>query len=189
MRDYVLGTPKTVEELVLAAQNMGFTELVLLAEPKNAVLLHAVKEDLVKKTKIKLLFGIVAQNKAQIPKKHEFDVVVKLGTSEKEVFDGLTHVLDVEFDKEKDFVHQRRSGLNHVLLAEYKKKGVSLLFGFAKLQYLSSSRQAQILGRVMQNVQLCQKQTVSYDACSFASKPEELRDAKDVAALARTLGL
>ncbi len=189
MRDYVFATIETVNELLKKSQDLGFSEVVLLAEPKKAVALQEKREEIIKDVKIIVLFGIIAQNKAQIPKKYVFDVVAKLGTSEKTVFEGLDYVIDVEFDNEKDYVHQRRSGLNHVLLTEYKKKKISLLFGFASLQTQVLARQAQVLGRVMQNIQLCKKQNISYELCSLATLPKQLRHPKDVLALERVLGL
>ncbi|MCF7799266.1 hypothetical protein K9M74_05170 [Candidatus Woesearchaeota archaeon] len=189
MKDFVIATIHNAPLFISRAEELGFTELVLLAEPKESNLFLAQREDLVKKTKIKLLFGVIAQNSSQIPKGVEFDVIAKLGTSEKLSFPRLTHVINVEFALEKDYIHQRKSGTNHVLLTDYKQHNIELLFGYAQLQKETLGRQAQLLGRIMQNTQLCKKAGVRYSLCSFAKQPEELRHAKDVAALERTLGL
>lgn len=189
MKDYVRATAKNALEFIQKATSLGFNELVLLAEPKEAVKICALREELAKNAKIKLYFGVLAQNKAQIPKKCSFDVIAKLGTSEQSVFSGLTTIMGVETSTEKDFVHQRRSGVNHVLLKQYNQHGIELVASYASLQQLTLARRAQVFGRIMQNAKLCKKHAVSYTLYSLASKPEEMRHPKDVCALARILCL
>lgn len=117
----------------------------------------------------------------------EFNIVVALGTSFNKLPKGVTHVVMNEFEKEKDFVHQRRSGLNHVFLNEFKGE---ILFAFAGLQesVVSSqrsaiSRQGQVIGRMMQNAKLCS----DWKLVSFASDTFSLRHSGDVKAFSRLL--
>ncbi len=115
------------------------------------------------------------------------DENIVLGTSLLQLSKGVTMLADNEFDVEKDFVHQRRSGLNHVILKECKKKNIGLLFNLSKLRNQPLDRVSQVIGRMKQNAKLAKKYGVSYELVSFAQTPLEMRAAKDVAAMKRTL--
>jgi len=187
MKDYVLATPTTAQSLIVRAEAFGFTELVVLCSPQDAAWFTSHNKSLQEITKIKLLFGLLLEKQAQMPKKHVFDELVLLGTSESAVFPGLTRVLNKEYGEDKDAIHQRRSGLNHVLAQEYKKKNIGVLCEITTLKQLKPRRQAQILGRIKQNILQAKKHHISYELCTLAQTPLELRHPKDIASLHRIL--
>jgi RNase P/RNase MRP subunit p30 len=187
MKDYVLATPVTAQSLIAQAEVFGFTELVVLCTPVHAEWLAGYRDELRKTTPLRLFFGLLVEKQRDIPKKNDFDEIVLLGTSEIAVFPGVTRVLNKEYGEDKDAIHQRRSGLNHVLAQAYKKKNIGVLCEITTLKQLKPQRQAQIFGRIKQNLFQARKHNISYELCTFAQTPFELRHAKDLASLTRIL--
>lgn len=170
MREYVLVQEGQEASFIARAEELGVEELVLLYEKPP-------QKEVADKKSLKILSGLVGT------KKSSANIQIVLGTSFNGWFSGLTHVGELELIERKDSLHQRRSGLNHVLLAEFKKKNVCVLFSYSLLQ------KRNLIGRMMQNVMLCKKAEVKTELVSLARKPEDIRHPRDVAALGRILGL
>jgi RNase P/RNase MRP subunit p30 len=94
-----------------------------------------------------------------------------------------------ESTQPKDYMHQRGSGLNHVMCALAKKNRVAIGFSFAKILESSGSQRAQILGRMMQNIMLCRKYKVKTVIGSFAKDPWKMRSPHDLASFFTVLGM
>jgi|SRR3989338_320398 len=86
----------------------------------------------------------------------------------------------------KDFMHHRASGLNHILCRLAKENSISI--GFSLNSLLNSNNSSVTLGRLMQNIMLCQKFRVDTAIASFATKPFEMRSPHDLESLFRVLG-
>lgn len=176
MQDFVI-VEKGSEGLIRAkSKELGWDSVVLLYKYDGKIKSGSLKED----------EGIFLDKKIE-KDFSSFKIVVALGTSFERLPRGVTHVVMNEFEVEKDFIHQRRSGLNHVFLNEFKG---SVLFAFSPLLKLdgvqgserSLARQGQVIGRMMQNFKLCSGQVVS-----LASNEFEMRDVGDVKAFSRVL--
>jgi RNase P/RNase MRP subunit p30 len=89
----------------------------------------------------------------------------------------------------KDFLHQRASGLNHILCGLAKKNKVSIGFSYGMLLNKSPQMTSLLMGRMMQNIRLCRKFKVSTIMGSFARNPYELRQSHDIASLFRMMGM
>jgi RNase P/RNase MRP subunit p30 len=87
----------------------------------------------------------------------------------------------------KDYMHQRGSGLNHVMCELAKKNKVAIGFSFAGI--LASSQRSQLLGRISQNIMLCRKYKVSTVIASFAKDPWKMRSPHDLQAFFTVLGM
>ena len=85
----------------------------------------------------------------------------------------------------KDFMHQRGSGLNHILCRLAKENNITM--GFSLKSILNSNNPDVILGRMMQNIFLCSKFKVKMAIASFASSPYEMRSPHDVESLFRLM--
>ena len=176
------------EETTVAAQlqNLGYEMVVFTFSSRLA---SKITPDYRKKLEntfdIPFLLALDCE-KPKDTKKKGFDRYLQLGTRNKEFFPGVTHVYGNEFEPEKDFVHQRRSGLNHILLAQEKKKGIAVLLDLSLVLEAGVKRQAQLLGRMQQNAKLCRKAGV---ACGVAvlAPVEKIPQAADVAAFSRLL--
>jgi RNase P/RNase MRP subunit p30 len=177
MIDIVMPRIGTEREFITTAQELGFTQILLLYKPTNAKKLSQKEIEELKKSEISVHFGLICENTITLP---GFDYLIGLGTKISGVFGGLTHVLNNENEEEKDFVHQRRSGLNQVVLAEFSAKGIVVLSGLDQLRKKYPQEQAKVLGRMMQNAKLCMKKGITYNIVSLAKEPYEMKSAKDL---------
>ena len=96
-------------------------------------------------------------------------------------------LLDPHLGQRKDFMHQRNSGLNHVLCTLAKEHNVAVGFSFSSI--LHSLQKAKDLGRIIQNIHLCRKYKISMVIGSFAKDAWELRNEKDLQAFFKVLGM
>jgi RNase P/RNase MRP subunit p30 len=87
----------------------------------------------------------------------------------------------------KDYMHQRGSGLNHVMCELAKKNKVAIGFSFSDI--LSSIQRSQLLGRISQNIVLCRKYKVRTVIASFAKDPWKMRSPHDIQAFFTVLGM
>ena len=86
----------------------------------------------------------------------------------------------------KDFIHQRASGLNHILCKSAKDKGV--MIGFSLSSILNTGDKHKILGRMTQNIGSCRKCKVKMIIASFARDPFGMRSPHDLIGLFKVLG-
>jgi ribonuclease P/MRP protein subunit RPP1 len=166
MKDYIIASGNE-KEFIKMAERLGYDELVFIDAKKTAEL----------KSKIKITTS-----------RRIFKSDVK---KDRQLIEGRNADIIYEFEQEKrrDATHFRSSGLNHVLAKLMKEKKVSYGLSFSQLLRASADEQAQILGRMLQNIKLCRKYKVPVIVASFARHPYEMRDKKDIIAFARTLGL
>jgi len=103
---------------------------------------------------------------------------------------GAADVLfSAERTQPKDYMHQRGSGLNHVLCALARKNNVAIGFSFADVLASKGSERARLLGRMMQNIVLCRKYKVRTVIASFAVDSWQMRSLHDLQAFFRELGM
>jgi RNase P/RNase MRP subunit p30 len=95
-------------------------------------------------------------------------------------------VLVVSVKDRKDFSKQRDSGLNHVLCEIARKRGVVIGIDFDEIVKSFGKVRADILGRVMQNIRLCNKKKVFM---RFVSVSGIKRDKYDLKSLGLVLGM
>lgn len=89
----------------------------------------------------------------------------------------------------KDYLHQRISGLNHTLCDLANKNNVAIGFAYSSLFRKSSQFISLIMGRMMQNIVLCQKYRVKTVIGSFSENPYEIRALHDITSLFKILGM
>lgn len=90
-----------------------------------------------------------------------------------------------ELYEDKDSLHERNSGLNHILCKLAKKNNIIIAFSFSDILKADSK----LLGKIMQNIKLCRKYKVRTLIASFASSKFEMRSPYDLKALFETLGM
>src|SRR3989338_11517299 len=100
---------------------------------------------------------------------------------------------DVLFGIEKfrnnDRHHFRDSGLNQVLCKLANKNKIKIGFSFRDVLNSDGSKRSKILGRMIQNVELCNKYKVDMIVGCFAKNEYELRNSSDLIAFGRVLGM
>ena len=89
----------------------------------------------------------------------------------------------------KDYLHQRASGLNHVMCEIARKNNVLIGFAYGTLFDKNEYERSILLGRMMQNIKLCQKYKVKTILGSFSGNPFEMRSHYDLMSLFTLLGM
>lgn len=89
----------------------------------------------------------------------------------------------------KDFLHQRASGLNHIMCELAKKNNVAVGFSYSLLFNKNPILASMIIGRMIQNISLCQKYKVKIVISSFSDKPFDMRSYYDTKSLFVMLGM
>ncbi len=96
-------------------------------------------------------------------------------------------IFSLEGSKKSDFIHQRNSGLNHIMCRLASQNNVAVGFSFDLL--LGTRMRSRAMGRMMQNIRLCRKYKVRTVIASFASSPYRMRSPHDLESLFTTLGM
>ncbi len=96
---------------------------------------------------------------------------------------------DLENLQERDFIHQRNSGLNHILAKIAHDKDKVIGFNFSSVLNASPEKRVLLLGRMRQNVKLCRKYKVKMFIASFASEPYEIRSNYELRAFGYVIGM
>lgn len=140
-----------------------------------------------KKINIEIGFLITQKNINKAAKISRF-LVAK--SSEKDRFfiesKKVKIIYGFEESGKRDFMHQRASGLNHILCELAAKNHV--VIGFSYRSIINNKNPAVTMGRMMQNIGLCRKYKASQIIASFSSNPFELRQPHDILSLFRLLG-
>ncbi|MCH8067565.1 MAG: hypothetical protein IIC69_03200 [Nanoarchaeota archaeon] len=121
------------EEFISIAEKLGYSGLFFLYNLNDY--LDKYQKLKTQNTKIKIHTGIVVDNKeihkvkSGIRNENVF-IVVKSSTNDKEAIEKLKPdvIFSFEGSIKKDFIHQRASGLNHILCKAAKDKGVMIGF-------------------------------------------------------------
>ena len=98
-------------------------------------------------------------------------------------------LMSPEGKRNKDFMKSRNSGLNHVLCGLANKNNVAIGFDFNEILLSKDFERADLLGRMMFNVQLCGKYNVRMIVCNSAKNHEDIRSESGLKAFARALGM
>lgn len=101
---------------------------------------------------------------------------------EKAPIDGVMRVEEIH---STDSVHYVRSGLDQILCRIACERDKAVVFSFSAV--LNSPQRAKLLGRMMFNLELCQKYGVKVLLSNFSEAMEEMRSAADLQALERVL--
>lgn len=165
MKDYVVNNGNE-KEFISMAEKLGYDELVFvnftdIAKLKSGLKLSCSKRIFKSSQKDR---NLIESRKADV-------------------------IFEFEQDTKKDSMHFRSSGMNHIIAKLMKEKNVSYGLSFSQLLNKTREEQARLIGRIMQNIRLCRKYKVNVVLGSFARKPYEMRDYKDLQAFARVLGI
>lgn len=153
------------EELAEAANRLGIDK---------AIFLYNVK-DYRDKSKGEYKTGIIFEDEVSnsvVRKALQLSdyVVIKSYDNLREIIEknkGL-YVYGLEFGEQKDFIHFRNSGLNHILAKIAKDNKIKFLFNFSEFLSLNSRKRGIVLGRLKQNLGLFKKYKVEFNFVSFA---------------------
>ncbi|MBW3001736.1 hypothetical protein KY338_01080 [Candidatus Woesearchaeota archaeon] len=178
---------KNEKDFIELAEKLGYFGLMFVYDNKGTV------PDISKfKTKLKLKTALLApQKKVQSAKAKSKLVFVKAVEDNRFAFEKSRPdlVFAVEEAQPRDFMHQRGSGLNHIMCRFAKENSVKIGFSFNSILNSSAMSRAQIIGRMQQNILLCRKFKCKTVIASFAKDPYEMRSPKDLLAFFTQIGM
>ncbi len=121
-------------------------------------------------------------------------LVVKSSNNDRSFIESnrINLIYGLEETYKRDFLHQRASGLNHILCELVRKNKVIIGFSYSSLlnkSSLNTPTSSLIMGRMMQNIKLCKKYKCAMTVASFTENPFELRSPYDVRSLFRLMGM
>ncbi|MBI4450493.1 hypothetical protein HY642_00835 [Candidatus Woesearchaeota archaeon] len=110
---------------------------------------------------------------------------------DRELLEGKApHVMfGLEGMPRKDFLHQRASGLNHILARLAAKNNVRIAFSFSSILAAEGEARAVLMGRISQNIMLCRKAKAPMLVGSFARTPLEMRNPADLQSFFQLVGM
>lgn len=180
------------EEFITMAERLGYSGIYFLYNIKDY--LDKLKKFKVKNTKVKVDIGIIIENKDTYKvrnklKNEDAFIAIKSSMNDRDVMDKLKPSIIFSFEEnvKKDFIHHRASGLNQILCKSAKENNVTV--GFSIKSLLDAENKQEILGRIMQNINLCRKFNVKTTIASFAHKPVEMRHVHDLTSLFNILSI
>ena len=142
-------------------------------------------------SKIASMLGIELKFAKKVKNLYKVDDLVISNNGSRTNFESkqIKMFFDLENHNERDFIHQRNSGLNQILanIAHDKEKIIG--FNFSTILNAEPEKRAQIFGRMRQNVKLCRKYKVKMFIGSFALEPFELRGEYELKAFGSMIGM
>lgn len=172
------------EEFVEVASRLGIKKLYFLYnfdEFDEKIQEKIEKVNGLKGIKVETGFLVNQKNLGKASKKSNLLVVI---SSDKDRFfiDGkkIKLIYGFEMSPKKDYLHQRASGLNHILCELIKKNDIAVGFSYSMLLGKDTKTIPVYIGRLLQNIGLCEKYKVKTIIASFAVNPWEMRPPHDI---------
>ena len=191
MIDFVMPN-NNEDEFIAIAEKLGYKSIYFLYSLDDYLNKQKKLEEI--DNKIKIHRGILADKKTIYKiennlKGKDVFIAIKSSIKDKEIIEKskIDMVFSFEESSRKDFIHQRASGVNHILCKSAKENNV--IIGFSVKSILDAENKHEILGRMMQNIKLCKKFEVKIAIASFAENPFEMRGIHDLASLFSKLGV
>lgn len=176
------------EEFIEMAEKLGYNALCFIYDVGD----YLNQNNKIKHNTIKIHIGILADDKSinriKLKNKNTF-VAVKSSNNDREVIEKSKADMIFYFEDsvKRDFIHQRASGLNHILCKLAKENNVTV--GFSLSSILNSDNKNVVLGRMRQNIKICKKAKTKMAVASFAQKPFGMRSVHDLMSLFEILGM
>jgi len=166
------------EEFVAMAKRLGYDSICFVYSMKD---FRKIGSD------FKVYTAILADSNFDKAKQKADFVFAKAGENARWLIENkkADFIYGFEENAKRDYMHYRNSGLNQVLCKLMKEKDVGY---FLSMSHILESQDPQFLGRVMQNIRLCNKFGVKIGFGSFALDPFEMKGANDFISLLRVLG-
>ena len=187
--------PKNNEaEFIEIAEKIGINKLYFLYdfdyydEQKTAKKLEFIKE----RRNVSVEIGFLA-NQRNFSRAAKQSKIIVAKSSDKDRFfiesGKIKIIYGFEEIHKRDHLHQRASGLNHILCELASKNNVAVGFCYSVLLSKNHALASILMGRIMQNISLCQKFKVKMVIGSFSEKPFELRQHHDIISLFSIFGI
>ncbi|MGM5481834.1 MAG: RNase P subunit p30 family protein [Nanobdellota archaeon] len=167
-------------EFIEMAKRLGYGGICFLYEEK-------IPTNQISDERVVIFSAVIARDSRKAERKADLFFAKEVTSIRNLIEKGFSGIiLGAENQKRKDFIHQRNSGVDHIICEFAKKKGTAFGFSFNDLITPPGSR---FVGRVIQNIRLFQKYNLDAVICSLAQKPYEMRNPRDLISLYGWLGL
>jgi RNase P/RNase MRP subunit p30 len=169
------------EKFVLEAKKLGAKGLIFLYEKdseKNFECLKLATKD------FKIYAALLTSGQ---PVRKRYNYIFSNGGRAHFENKNVDVIFGLETQAKKDSNHYRNSGLNHILAAIAAETGKKLAFSFSSVMH--SRNPEQVLGRMMQNVEICRNCKAGMVVASFAARPSELKCSKDLESFGKMIGM
>ncbi len=180
-------------EFIRMASRLGIKKIYFAYEPEHAEkMIKGKKYGVIENDNVRVEIAIIVNWKnANKAKRFSKKLVVKSSEKAREFIDGKKADIIYGFEEffKKDFLLQRASGLNHSLCELARNKNVSIGFNYSSLIGKRSDVLPKTIGRMIQNIRLCEKYGARAIIASFSSEPFMLRPHFDVMNLFSFLGM
>ena len=183
----------------------GFIDIALKLCIKKICFLYDSHEYIIKKKQGKQAVGadlsrdglgveiglLVKSNDIGVASTHCKFLAAKSSDNDRALIEGkkIRLIYGFEESARRDYMHQRASGLNHVLCELCSRNNVAVGISYGMLLNADSESCCVLMGRIMQNIRLCQKYKVKIVVGSFSGNPFDLRSPHDLRSLLANLGM
>ncbi len=140
---------------------------------------------------IDINYGVLCtSNQIRAAKRYSDIIFVKAGENARGVIESHKDIIvfDAEESQKRDFIHQRRSGLNHIMCNLATKNNIKIGLSFNSLLSANDKKRNILMGRISSNINLCRKYKTKVIIGSFASEPYEMRNYQDLLSTFKILG-
>lgn len=180
-------------EFAEVANKLGCKKIIFLYNFDGYNEKKAQKLELIRKNLNMLIETAITVSQGNMNKASKLSTMLVAKSSDSDRFfiesRKIKIIYGFESVQRKDYLHQRASGLNHVLCELAAKNNVTIGFSYSSLINQNPSAASLTIGRMMQNIALCQKYKVKTVIGSFSEKPFDLRTPHDVLSLFTMLGM
>ena len=188
----IVTTKNNEEKFIEIASKLGVKKLYFLYEfdEYNKQEMHKKSRELHQKIDLETGFIVNPKNKNKASQYSKF-LAAKSSDKDRFFIESKRIKLIYGFEEfhKRDYLHQSASGLNHILCELAKKNNVAIGFSYSLLFNKSAALTSMLMGRMMQNISLCQKYKVKTIIGSFSENPFEMRAHHDITILFATLGM
>lgn len=188
MKDIVI-PDNNEEEFIAIAPKLGYKTLYFLYNYDDY---QSKNKNFADIPNIKIVNGVLADSKKLKKIKNKMEegsvfAAAKSSDKDMEVMEGslANLIFSFEENQRRDFIHQRASGLNHILCGMARKNDITIGFSFTSI--LNAKGRHEILGRMIQNLRMCRQFKVKVVIASFAKNPYEMRSMHDLSSLFKVL--
>jgi len=157
---YEVLTCKKTKTLENNAKKAGFSSIFFIDNDNTILIKTNNTNELIRK------ISSLSAKKKKIIVFGSTDEINRIAVDDKRV----SMLLQPEAEKNKDFMHYRNSGLNHVLCKLSSANNTAIGFSYDAVKSTKSTKRADLLARMMQNTRLCRKYKTKIVLASFGKK-------------------
>lgn len=100
-----------------------------------------------------------------------------------------TILVSPEYNRKYDYMDRRNSGLNQVLCKIARDNKKTIIINFQDVLQAEDEKKAILIGRIMQNIDLCRKYNVKLRIATFSDAKDRMFSSHDLKSFCAALGM